>query len=783
MAYTDTARRPKLPPAKTPGVCRFEWCGKPVLTATGGKSKRTQHDECAERWRRWNKQGEIRRAVFDRADGHKCVDCRKVFPESQLEADHIQGLEFGGDNDPSNYTPRCVPCHDKKTRKEKEARKSVPARGPAGLVRDVTAVPSPPRTGMWMQAAAKTWLAATVALMAGWGWLDRVPPAAPSEWVGDAQSAVPGAALWAVVPALVPVGIWWVLRWRRNRAVNAQIVFERLSRTIGEAAAGRRRRFKVKRWKGGMPADVTIRVGKDFNPYDEDARRKLIEEFASVVGVGVDGVDAVMGKAGKVRLSVRTALPPEATPTGPVPAGDDKWAGEVTEVIRPVIDEEVTVTVTGRDEKNRPVEVQVTYPKRAAARSAKAKMPLLQQMRDSYPIHGREWFITHDPPGFCYRLESHVDPLQKTVPLPDLTIPDLHAGIPMGLTETGEPWLMPLAGPAAHLFCAGLSGAGKGSVEWATVRALGPGIRDRWIRLWVIDPKQGAELGAIEPMCAGFAGNDDEALPLLERLADVVDGKYERLRVTGARRLDVFTPDEPFDLLLIDEAASLYGGSNKKRNDAMMAVTKRLVNISRAAGVAIHVYTQNPLVESFPARDLFPRRFALRLGSADHVDRVLGSGAKDGGALVWRIPEETPGVGYLVVNGNVATPLRVRATYVDDREIARIVKAFTPGRPAPEHGRPVEPVAQPTLPDPEPDPEPDQEPGPGWVSLDDLADMDLPVSGVRLDSADPDLVVITSIRDDPEDSGRWLVAFRYDGEHSARDHSFDKGDCVMRVTR
>ena len=76
-------------------------------------------------------------------------------------------------------------------------------------------------------------------------------------------------------------------------------------------------------------------------------------------------------------------------------------------------------------------------------------------------------------------------------------------------------------------------------------------------------------------------------------------------------------------------------------------------------------------------RDLFPTRVALRLSEAEQVGLVLGSGARDRGALCDRIPESLPGVGYVGIDG-IAEPVRVRFSHITDHHIDELVAAYAP---------------------------------------------------------------------------------------------------------
>jgi S-DNA-T family DNA segregation ATPase FtsK/SpoIIIE len=87
---------------------------------------------------------------------------------------------------------------------------------------------------------------------------------------------------------------------------------------------------------------------------------------------------------------------------------------------------------------------------------------------------------------------------------------------------------------------------------------------------------------------------------------------------------------------------------------------------------------QDPGKDVIGFRDLFPSRVALRLLEDVQVDMVLGRSARMRGAECDLIPASLPGVGYVVLEG-VREPVRVRASYVSDEDLAEMVEQFAPG--------------------------------------------------------------------------------------------------------
>ena len=59
----------------------------------------------------------VRVAILARQD-ECCAKCGNIIAGGKYEIDHIQALEHGGDNEPSNLRALCSSCHRIKTRKD-----------------------------------------------------------------------------------------------------------------------------------------------------------------------------------------------------------------------------------------------------------------------------------------------------------------------------------------------------------------------------------------------------------------------------------------------------------------------------------------------------------------------------------------------------------------------------------------------------------------------------------------------------------------------------------------
>jgi len=265
------------------------------------------------------------------------------------------------------------------------------------------------------------------------------------------------------------------------------------------------------------------------------------------------------------------------------------------------------------------------------------------------------------------------DALHRTVAPLDVTgVPDFTA-LPMGAQEDGALYLLRLFG--TQVLIVGATGSGKGSVIWSLVRSLAGGVGTGLVQLWGLDPKGGMELGIGRAMFARFASRDfAEMAGLLEQAATVAQDRAARL--AGETRQHEPTLAEPLIVLIIDELANLTAYlTDRHLKDRIKAALGIVLSQGRAVGVHVVAAIQDPRKEVLPARGLFPTRIGLRLSEPAEVDMVLGDGMRDRGALCDRIPQTTPGVGYVVLEGD-PTPMRVRFTYLDDDVIRDMARTY-----------------------------------------------------------------------------------------------------------
>ncbi|MFI6758817.1 FtsK/SpoIIIE domain-containing protein [Micromonospora sp. NPDC050417] len=265
------------------------------------------------------------------------------------------------------------------------------------------------------------------------------------------------------------------------------------------------------------------------------------------------------------------------------------------------------------------------------------------------------------------------DPLAGTVaPLPVPQVPDFTS-LTLGVREDGDPYALRLAG--THVLIAGATNSGKGSVIWSLIRSLAAGVRSGLVELWAFDPKGGMELAAGAPLFARFAYDDPDSM------AGVLEEAVKRMRLRAARlrgvsRQHTPTVDDPLLVIVVDELAALTAYlTDRKVRDRIREALGLLLSQGRAVGVHVVAALQDPRKDVLPFRDLFPTRIALRMTEPEQADMVLGDGARDRGAVCDQIPEATPGVGFVVLDG-VREPVRVRFSYLTDQHINDLAHTY-----------------------------------------------------------------------------------------------------------
>jgi DNA segregation ATPase FtsK/SpoIIIE, S-DNA-T family len=268
---------------------------------------------------------------------------------------------------------------------------------------------------------------------------------------------------------------------------------------------------------------------------------------------------------------------------------------------------------------------------------------------------------------------------QVVPPAPVQAYPDLRA-LEIGRREDGLPWLVRLHG--THVLIAGATGAGKASLLWGLVRAMFPLMQDGLVRVLAADPKL-MELAfgrIIFERHGDYAADPAAIADMLERA--VADMQQRAARFAGHQRDHTPTVTDPFTVVLVDEVAFLTAYQpDRKLRERIMNALATLTTQGRAVGYCVVAALQDPRKEVLTIRNLFPDRIAMRLDEPEQVDMVLGDGARDRGAaceLISSNPATGAGVAFVRIEAD-PDPVRVRAGWVSDTDIADLAAACYPG--------------------------------------------------------------------------------------------------------
>ena len=287
--------------------------------------------------------------------------------------------------------------------------------------------------------------------------------------------------------------------------------------------------------------------------------------------------------------------------------------------------------------------------------------------------------ITTRRPGVLAMVVERTMPFTHPIPAPDIPAAaadvDLSA-LDVGDNEHGEALTLPLLGQ--HVLVAGATGSGKGSLLWSPLRAMGPMIHHRLVRLRVIDLKGGAETERGTALFHRHATTMTDALELLVEARDEMKTRQQQMRQQGLRRC-VVSADTPLELILIDELAMLTAYGDRTEVREALRLLAEIMTQGRAGLFSIIGYVQEPSKDVIDIRELFTVRICLGVTAASHVDMVLGDGARERGALADEIPgdEAHAGIGYVIETGS-RLPVRFRAAYVTDPDIDELVALCAP---------------------------------------------------------------------------------------------------------
>lgn len=242
---------------------------------------------------------------------------------------------------------------------------------------------------------------------------------------------------------------------------------------------------------------------------------------------------------------------------------------------------------------------------------------------------------------------------------------------PLGVATDGAPLLTDLA-DWPHGLVAGTTGGGKSVFVNAVLISLLLRYRPDQLRLLLLDPKR-VEFGLYRglphlarPIVAGV----EEAVAALEDAVNDMRRRYAALEQAGARKLTEYNARIPSSsrlprlLVVIDEAQALM--ADKETAASVIAASKELAAMGRAAGVHMLYGTQYPLATIIPSalKANTPTRVALLVPSRVNSQVILD---QDGA-------EALLGAGDMLVSlGGAADLRRMQSAFVSEDEVRAVV--------------------------------------------------------------------------------------------------------------
>lgn len=238
-------------------------------------------------------------------------------------------------------------------------------------------------------------------------------------------------------------------------------------------------------------------------------------------------------------------------------------------------------------------------------------------------------------------------------------------GVTVGKSVDRRPVQLAIRG--SHTLIIGLTGSGKGSAISSIIAALCR-CSQPW-ELSFIDLKMGTEAAYYEGLITRYAYTLQDAATLIDELLAMVKNRATEMH--GKTRNLEPSAEYPMQILVIDEAAELSAGVDKKTKELSQHVLQsldELLRLGRAWGFSCIAATQDPRVESFKLRPRFPQRLCLRVNDEAEAKMCMGNHAIDLGATPWLLSASKPGAcWYASTEGG--DPLLFRFRYYTDEEI------------------------------------------------------------------------------------------------------------------
>jgi hypothetical protein len=249
-------------------------------------------------------------------------------------------------------------------------------------------------------------------------------------------------------------------------------------------------------------------------------------------------------------------------------------------------------------------------------------------------------------------------------------------------TRKAKPWVIKVLG--YHWLAVGVTGAGKSGFLRSLIDQVAPWVHHGVVKLVGFDAKC-VELSLAQPMFSDLVIDtstdkdpDDAfakaATPHLRAVRRAMNSRLQAMAVTGDD-IHIPTVEAPHIVVVIDEVGDLVETTPPAAGKANEAILRELCRKGRAAAVTVVLCTQDPRIKVLDIRRYIPGRVCFRVMEDTDPDMALGEGSRKRGALADYIPEESPGMAFVRVEG-VRQPELVRAAWLPKEHVKQTAALY-----------------------------------------------------------------------------------------------------------